>query len=314
MGANSSKGTATGGLRVHRVYPNGPGELAGIELFFDYILEADGNVYNDDSDDTLRLFTSYIASQENKEVTLTIYNARKKSIRSVTMIPQKWEGVGLLGLTVKFSEFTSMDEGVHVVNVYDGSPASKAGLMPVTDYLLGTNLQLFLDLDCVRIHVANHVDEDVTLMVYNSITETVRKTVIRPTENWGGPGTLGCDLAKGYIHRIPYVKSIWSVPSIDEGVEEPVETIDLSVAPPPEITPLANPALTLTQSTSVEEPYLPPSMVDFQLNQTAEDNEEIPMSPSTQLSKNYQEIDFTECDKSSSSGRSDDDDVKKDTL
>ncbi|UKK01393.1 hypothetical protein MACK_002207 [Theileria orientalis] len=236
MGAHSSKSPPNGGLRVHRVYPNGPGDVAGIEPFFDYVLDADGYTYTDDSDETLNLFTKYVSDHENQQICLNVYNARKKSIREVFIVPQKWDGIGFLGLTLKFGLFNCLDEGAHIVHVYDKSPAQKAGLMPITDYLLGTNLQLFFDLDCVRIHVANQVDKEVVLIVYNSVTETVRRAVIVPRDNWGGKGTLGCDLAKGYIHRIPYVKSLFTYPSIEtystydsNNPGEVVDTIDLSI-------------------------------------------------------------------------------------
>ncbi|UKJ89025.1 hypothetical protein MACJ_002271 [Theileria orientalis] len=236
MGAHSSKSPPNGGLRVHRVYPNGPGDVAGIEPFFDYVLDADGYTYTDDSDETLNLFTKYVSDHENQQICLNVYNARMKSIREVFIVPQKWDGIGFLGLTLKFGLFTCLDEGAHIVHVYDKSPAQKAGLMPITDYLLGTNLQLFFDLDCVRIHVANQVDKEVVLIVYNSVTETVRRAVIVPRDNWGGKGTLGCDLAKGYIHRIPYVKSLFTYPSIEtystydsNNPGEVVDTIDLSI-------------------------------------------------------------------------------------
>ncbi|ORM40602.1 Golgi reassembly-stacking protein 1 [Babesia sp. Xinjiang] len=288
MGGNASTIMPTGGLRVHRVYPNGPAEEAGFEIFFDYIMEADHNAYCDDSDETLMSFTSYISSKENQEVTLNVYNARQKSLRLLKITPRKWDGVGLLGLSVRFAEFTAMDEGAHVINVQDGSPAMKAGLTPITDYLLGTNLQLFVDSDCVRVHVGEHVDEDVTLYVYNTITESIRKTIITPRRGWGGKGTLGCDLANGYIHRIPLVKGIFSVPSdlppSEKGGDSQEMTLDLAAAAA--ATTPAEPQMgTADQSTSEqncnvfaipsdtnvtededgpEEPYLPPSLATLQ--------------------------------------------------
>ncbi|KAK1939734.1 hypothetical protein X943_002718 [Babesia divergens] len=302
MGANSSTVMPPGGLRVHRVYPNGPGEEAGFEVFFDYILEANNNRYCDDSEETLMRFTSFIASQENQEVTLNVYNARKKSLRLIKMTPRKWDGTGLLGLSVRFSEFSAMDEGAHVINVHEGSPASKAGLMPITDYLLATNLQLFVDSDCVRVHVGERVDEEVTLYVYNSITETIRKTVITPRTDWGGPGTLGCDLGNGYIHRIPLIKSTFNIPPEREMSDENVmpneeETLDLSAAAATTALfdvssertnkAISNESLSAdcsvisisaeTQVTedeaSSEEPYLPPSIVNLQHASNLMDND-----------------------------------------
>ncbi|GIX65513.1 Golgi reassembly-stacking protein 2 [Babesia caballi] len=302
MGANGSTITPSGGLRVHRVYPNGPGEKAGFEVFFDYIVEADHNGYCDDSDDTLMRFTSYVSSKENQEITLNVYNARKRSLRLVKITPRKWDGVGLLGLSVRFAEFTAMDEGAHVIKVHDGSPASRAGLMPITDYLLATNLQLFVDSDCVRVHVGEHVNEEVPLYVYNSITENIRRTVIKPLEGWGGHGTLGCDLGNGYIHRIPLVKGVYNVPMEVDKPASRVEskdeiTLDLSAASAttageprsdsacPSARPESCDVITLAGETNVtedeeapDEPYLPPSIATLKHKADAMGND-IPGTP-----------------------------------
>ncbi|GFE53968.1 Golgi re-assembly stacking 1 protein [Babesia ovis] len=293
MGGNASKVVSTGGLRVHRVYPNGPAADAGFEIFFDYIMEADDKAYCDDSDETLMSFTSYISSRDNQEVTLNVYNARQKSLRLVKIIPRKWEGVGLLGLSVRFAEFTAMDEGAHVINVHDGSPAKKAGLMPITDYLIGTNLQLFVDSDCVRVHVGERVDEEVTLYVYNSVTESIRKTVITPRNDWGGPGTLGCDLANGYIHRIPLVKGIFDVPAggytSENGDDSQEMTLDLSAASAPaehkteavlnsqkdegvNVIAISSDGNVTEDEDAPEEPYLPPSLATLQHSASMEND------------------------------------------
>ncbi|EDO07118.1 GRASP55/65 PDZ-like domain family protein [Babesia bovis T2Bo] len=301
MGANNSRAVPTGGLRVHRVYPNGPAADVGFEIFFDYIMEADNNAYSDDSDETLMSFTSYISSKDNQEVTLNVYNARQKSLRLIKITPRKWDGVGLLGLSVRFAEFTAMDEGAHVINVHDGSPAKKAGLMPITDYLLGTNLQLFVDSDCVRVHVGERVDEDVTLYVYNSVTETIRKTVITPRHGWGGSGTLGCDLANGYIHRIPLVKGVFNIPSdeqdADTGNDSQELTLDLAAAAPTTKQITYCPGnhgdecvnvIAISSDTNVtededapEELYLPPTLVTVQTNANVENEEHSTESPSS---------------------------------
>ncbi|CDR97553.1 -Golgi reassembly-stacking protein 1 [Babesia bigemina] len=291
MGGNTSRVIPTGGLRVHRVYPNGPAEDVGFEIFFDYIMEADHNSYSDDSDETLMSFTSYISSKENQEISLNVYNARKKSLRIVKMTPRKWDGVGLLGLSVRFAEFTAMDEGAHVLKVHEGSPASKAGLIPITDYLLATNLQLFVDSDCVRVHVGERINEEVPLYVYNSITESIRKTVITPRNDWGGAGTLGCDLANGYIHRIPLVKGIYNVPSeapsadYNDGSGE--LTLDLSTAGSTvetasnivtegqcNVISLSIDSSVTEDEESPEEPYLPPSIATVQNNSSLMENDE----------------------------------------
>jgi hypothetical protein len=46
------------------------------------------------------------------------------------------------------------------------------------------------------------------IFVYNSETDTVRITVIMPTEDWGGEGILGAGVAHGILHRIPKASSL----------------------------------------------------------------------------------------------------------
>lgn len=39
-------------------------------------------------------------------------------------------------------------------------------------------------------------------MVYSTATGRVRNVELRPQEDWGGEGVLGCELATGLLHRI----------------------------------------------------------------------------------------------------------------
>ena len=51
-------------------------------------------------------------------------------------------------------------------------------------------------------------------------TESVRVVNLQPNRNWGGQGTIGCDILQGIIHAIPKRKqNLWSQVSDDD--EEP---------------------------------------------------------------------------------------------
>lgn len=39
--------------------------------------------------------------------------------------------------------------------------------------------------------IANHVDQETTMTIYNSKTGVPRKVVITPNRKWGGKGLLG---------------------------------------------------------------------------------------------------------------------------
>jgi hypothetical protein len=45
--------------------------------------------------------------------------------------------------------------------------------------------------------------KELQLYVYNWESDLVREVVIVPDAQWGGDGSLGCDIGFGYLHRIP---------------------------------------------------------------------------------------------------------------
>lgn len=50
----------------------------------------------------------------------------------------------------------------------------------------------------------------VRVWLYNLRSERVRKLDLRPNSEWGGLGSLGCDVVQGYLHVIPHRrKNAW---------------------------------------------------------------------------------------------------------
>lgn len=41
------------------------------------------------------------------------------------------------------------------------------------------------------------------MYVYNAESDEVRSVIILPTEEWGGEGILGANVAFGFLHRLP---------------------------------------------------------------------------------------------------------------
>ena len=91
MGSSSSKGA--GGFRVFRVVPEGPGEEAGLEVFFDYVVEVNGIVVESAQQSfatMIKVCSHFCVSSkyhqqgsEGKRVKLTVYNCRTHNLRGM---------------------------------------------------------------------------------------------------------------------------------------------------------------------------------------------------------------------------------------
>jgi hypothetical protein len=86
------------------------------------------------------------------------------------------------------------------------SPAEMAGLVPYTDYIIGTphvTLRSESDLDSL---IESRLGRPLHLYVYNADRDVCREIIIVPNHEWGGEGSLGCGVGYGYLHRIPKIR------------------------------------------------------------------------------------------------------------
>ncbi|CAK0825412.1 unnamed protein product, partial [Prorocentrum cordatum] len=129
MGGGSS--TEIGGVRVFKVSQGSPAAEAGLEVFFDFILEVNGVKMDPNYQ---QKFSEGIQAAENSSAKLLVYNTRAHTTREVIVMPRKWAGKGLLGATVRF-DVTEPSEtnGIRVLEVFPNSPAAHAGLVPFQD-------------------------------------------------------------------------------------------------------------------------------------------------------------------------------------
>lgn len=193
-------GGGTEGYHVLRVQDSSPGQAAGLEAFFDFIV-AIGNTRLNKDNETLK---ELLKANVEKPVKMTVYSSKTQGVREVTIVPShSWGGQGLLGVSIRFCSFEGANENVwHILEVQPNSPADLAGLKSDTDYVIGADSVLHESEDLFTL-IESHEGKPLKLYVYNSETDSCREVTITPNGAWGGQGSLGCNIGYGYLHRIP---------------------------------------------------------------------------------------------------------------
>lgn len=97
------------------------------------------------------------------------------------------------------------------------SPAYRAGLLPHSDYIIGTPSGTLRGESALGELVEDHLDRTLILWVYNSEFDVVREVELVPTRGWGGEGAVGAELGYGALHRLPV--------GLGEEVEGPGEVV-----------------------------------------------------------------------------------------
>ncbi|KAI9342056.1 GRASP55/65 PDZ-like domain-containing protein [Zopfochytrium polystomum] len=90
----------------------------------------------------------------------------------------------------------------------------------------GTSWKLNLTLpsrDSLFDLIESRLGASVKLVVYNSVLDCFREVVLNPSREWGGRGSIGCDIGYGPHHRIPR-----RAPA-----DRPLMAASLSTPPPP---------------------------------------------------------------------------------
>ncbi len=90
-----------------------------------------------------------------------------------------------------------------MLDVPANSPADAAGLLPYSDYILGTPEGVLHGEGGLSELVEDHIGRPLRLYVYNNEYNVTREVTIQPSRDWGGEGALGCVLGYGALHRLP---------------------------------------------------------------------------------------------------------------
>lgn len=215
-----------------QVQDNSPGQLAGLEAFFDFIIAID-NIRLDQDNDTLK---ELLKSNANKAIKVTVYSSKTQTVRELSLTPNAaWGGQGLLGVSIRFCSFEGANENVwHILEVHPSSPAEAAGLRSFTDYIIGADSVLHESEDLFSL-IESHEDRPLKLYVYNADDDSCRDVTIKPNSKWGGEGSLGCGIGYGYLHRIP----IRVLPD-DKQTKPLIGAATMPIGTIPYVPPLAN--------------------------------------------------------------------------
>lgn len=92
-----------------QVQDSSPGQKAGLEAFFDFIVAIESTRLDQDNDTLKDLLKAGL----DKEVKMMVYSSKTQSVREVSIIPSTtWGGQGLLGVSIRFCSFEGANENV----------------------------------------------------------------------------------------------------------------------------------------------------------------------------------------------------------
>lgn len=125
----------------------------------------------------------------------------QRSYTLVIPIPHEFRS---LGLSLQLAPLDSTQNIWHVLDIPSSlSPAHQAGLLPHSDYILGSPSGVLRGEGALGELVEDHLNRSLTLWVYNSEFDVVRELELMPRRGWGGEGALGAVLGFGALHRLP---------------------------------------------------------------------------------------------------------------
>ncbi|XP_034483069.1 Golgi reassembly-stacking protein 2 [Drosophila innubila] len=252
MGSSQSihvPGGGTEGYHVLKVQDNSPGQKAGLEAFFDFIVAIAGTRLDQDND----MLKELLRQNVDKPVRVTVYSSKTQTIRELTLTPSNnWGGQGLLGVSIRFCSFEGANESVwHILEVHPNSPAELAGLRAYSDYVIGADAIRHENDDLFTL-IETHEQQPLKMYVYNLDDDACREVTIKPNTAWGGEGALGCGIGYGYLHRIP-VQSV-PAPSPSAPSTGPATATSTAMGV---VNPVTVPLVAATAASAVVAPTLP---------------------------------------------------------
>ncbi|KAL2854438.1 GRASP55/65 PDZ-like domain-containing protein [Aspergillus pseudoustus] len=204
-----------------------------LEPWFDFIVGINGRLIDDPDPN---LFAAEVRNCAGSRVTFAVWSAKGQRTHTVSIpVPPSNP---TLGLAVQLAPLSSTQQIWHVLNIPSPlSPAYRAGLLPHSDYIIGTPSGTLRGESALGELVEDHLNRTLVLWVYNSEFDVVRTVDLVPTRGWGGEGALGAELGYGALHRLPV--------GLGEEVEGPGEVVfetraDGTSTPLPEVVTAAS--------------------------------------------------------------------------
>ncbi|KAG9774123.1 hypothetical protein KCU88_g5577, partial [Aureobasidium melanogenum] len=241
-----------------------------LEPWFDFIVGINGH-YIESPDPNL--FATELRNCAGGYCSLDLWSAKGQRTHTLTVaVPT---APATLGLTLQLAPLNSTQNIWHVLTIPSPlSPAHQAGLLPHSDYILGSPSGVLKGEAALGELVEDHLNRSLVLWVYNSEFDVVREVELVPRRGWGGEGALGAVLGFGALHRLPVgLGEEMQAPgeklfdaeskSVDNGHNEhlansfqpapaqnlsPPPMVNPNVPPPPMVNPNSAAPTTATQS------------------------------------------------------------------
>lgn len=187
MGGSESKP----GYRIVEIIGKSPADDKGLTPYVDFIVSFNGtNILESNLP-----FQELIKSNIDCPITLGIFSIKDMSTREVQITPQKWEGDGLLGLSLRYEDaLEALHNIIHITKVFPDSPASQAGLLE-GEYILGSPEIKIKDAQDIQKYL--DIKKEINLAVFNKTDQSVHFLPLKSDEN-----SLGIEIATGVMHRL----------------------------------------------------------------------------------------------------------------
>ena len=172
-----------------------------LEPWFDFVVGVNGRMI-DNSDGNL--LATELRNCAGTAISLGVYGAKGQAVREIYANIPSDDGAANLGLSLQWAPIAGTDHVWHILDVMPNSPADVAGLLPYSDYVIGSPERAGLRGEAALGElVEEFLDRSLRLHVYNHEYDVTRSITITPARNWGGNGVLGCVLGYGALHRVP---------------------------------------------------------------------------------------------------------------
>lgn len=204
----SAAGSNAYGFQVLR---NNNAQLS-LEPWFDFVIGINGRTI-DNADP--RLFATEVRNCAGSSISLGVYSVKGQVIREIyASVPPDGSS---LGISLQWAPLGLGEDVWHILDVMPSSPADVAGLLPYSDYVIGSpDGQLHGEAALGNL-IEHFMNRPLRLWVYNNEYDVTRLVTITPAKGWGGEGAMGCVLGYGALHRVPA--------PLNEPAQQPGETL-----------------------------------------------------------------------------------------
>ena len=133
-------------------------------------------------------------------ISLGVFSAKGHAIREqFVSVPD----TGSLGVSLQWTPLATTEDVWHILDVSPNSPADLAGILPYSDYIIGSPEGPMRGENALPELIEAYLNRPLRLYVYNNEYDVTRTVDITPSRAWGGEGALGCVLGYGALQRLP---------------------------------------------------------------------------------------------------------------